>query len=83
MLYLDKGNILGHIESTINGLTIIRTCGKSKEYQKDYHNKYNDHTAAYFPFRGLQRWFAIRIDLIIVSFISFVLISCILMNGIC
>jgi hypothetical protein len=81
IFYLDKGDILGHVDSTINGLTIIRTSGKTKKYKEKFFTEYNNHTAAYFPFVAIKRWFAIRIDLTVVFFVCLVLTSCIFLNG--
>ena len=79
--FIVKGPILSHVDSTLNGLTTIRTCFKTNDYKNIYYAKYNNHTAAYFPFVAIKRWFAIRIDLIVVGFVCLVLVSCIALNG--
>ena len=76
-----KGPILSHAESTLNGLTTIRTSQKMQDYKSVFYKKYNNHTAAYFPYVAIKRWFAIRVDLLFVGFVCFVIVSCISLNG--
>lgn len=78
---LDKGPILGHVNSSLSGLAIIRSTGKDKSYKHKYHEIYNNHTAVNFPFKAMQRWFAIRVDLLVVFFVVCVLAGCIWVKG--
>ncbi|XP_064396708.1 ATP-binding cassette sub-family C member 4-like [Halichondria panicea] len=71
-----RSPVYSHISSTLQGLPIIRSFGKTGVSMKQFHDYQNEHTKAYYLYLVLTRWLGIRMDflntllLALVSFLA-------------
>jgi ATP-binding cassette subfamily C (CFTR/MRP) protein 4 len=76
-----RSPIFIHANSTLTGITTIRAARKEKIFASEFDAHQDYHTRAYFAYICIQRWFSIRLDLIVVVFIIFSVISSIIAKG--
>ena len=79
---LDRSPIFVHANSTLSGISTIRASNKMKIFNKEFETHLDYHTRAYFAFICTQRWFSLRLDLIVCFFMMFAVYSSILAKGI-
>jgi hypothetical protein len=66
----------------LTGITTIRAAKKEGIFASEFDAHQDYHTRAYFAYICIQRWFSIRLDLIVVIFVIFSVISSIIAKGI-
>jgi len=77
-----RSPIFIHANSTLTGITTIRAAKKEEIFSSEFDAHQDYHTRAYFAYICIQRWFSIRLDLIVVIFVIFSVISSIIAKGI-
>ncbi|CAG7725355.1 unnamed protein product [Allacma fusca] len=76
-----KSPVVGHLQSSMGGLSIIRTYNRQAVFQQRFTDHVNKHLSAEAVFRIANRWFTIRMDIVgLVAIFSTVLFG-ILMRG--
>jgi hypothetical protein len=70
-----------HATTTASGITTIRTCNNEQNLLEEY-NKHTDfHTQSFFTFISLDRWFAIRLETLVIIFRVIAVYACIFARG--
>ena len=63
--------IVSHLGETISGATTIRTFNKQKEFIERNYKILNENTNVVFYKNAIRRWFAIRLEIVLVTIIVF------------
>ena len=78
-----RSPIFVHTSNSILGLTTIRASKSQNILIKEFDNHSNNNTEAYFAFITSNRWFAIRLDIIVAIYSIIVIYSCIIAKSKC
>ena len=76
-----RSPIFVHASSTLSGISTIRASQRGDVFDREFETHVNYHTRAYFAFICTQRWFSLRLDLIVCIFVIFTVYSSILAKG--
>jgi hypothetical protein len=70
--------VSSHVTVTSAGLVTIRACQNQGVMFDEFCKLFDKHTRSSFTHSGLSRWFALRLDIFLVVFISLTIHGCIL-----
>ena len=76
-----RSPIFVHANSTLTGISTIRASKRNDIFIREFETHVDYHTRAYFAFICTQRWFSLRLDLIVCLFVMFAVYSSILAKG--
>ncbi|XP_033642849.1 multidrug resistance-associated protein 4-like [Asterias rubens] len=65
---ITRSPIFSHNTTSFQGLVTIRAYNKQKQFIEDFNRRQDQHSAAWFAFLAANRWFGLRLDLIMVVF---------------
>jgi len=68
--YAARSPVYSHISSTIQGLSTIRGYGEQVRFLNNLHFYQNEHTKGWYTKVAITRWFAMRLDIFVVVFIT-------------
>ena len=80
-IYLDRSPIISHVNNTLDGLTTIRPARLGSLLEREFEDKLNVHTRCYFIDISLNRWLGLRLDWVVLVYVSLVIFSTCLMKG--
>lgn len=63
----SKSPIISHFGETFDGLTTIRAFKSQKNFIKQLENKVDENLIFYFANNILNRWLALRLELVIIK----------------
>ena len=69
-MYAAKTPIYQHLANTVDGLWTIRTCDVSDRFIRTFDSYQDRLTAASYMYLAVQRWFALRLDVLGVIFVT-------------
>lgn len=77
---ISRSPIFVHASNTLTGITTIRAANKQELLQKEFYMHLNGFTQAYFALCSLNRWFGIRLDLVLLVYTLILVYSCIMLK---
>lgn len=78
---VSRSPIFVHTNSTIEGISTIRSFGKEEILCKEFEMHNNMNTRTFFDSICCQRWFGLRLDFLCALFTIAILFFCIFMKG--
>nr|XP_054769963.1 ATP-binding cassette sub-family C member 4-like isoform X1 [Lytechinus pictus] len=72
-----RSPVFSHTTGSLQGLWTIRAYKKEKEFVGQFHEYQDRHSEAWFMYLATNRWFGIRLDLLVAVFISAVAFICV------
>jgi ATP-binding cassette, subfamily C (CFTR/MRP), member 4 len=78
---ISRSPIFVHANNTLIGITTIRAANKQDILQKEFYTYLNGFTQAYFALCSLNRWFGIRLDLVLLAYTLLLVYSCIVLKN--
>ena len=75
--FVARSPVFSNLSETLQGMQTIRAMGIQHEFVKEFDSCQDVHTAAWFLLISLQRWLAIRLDLICAAFVTTVAFGCV------
>ncbi|EDV24098.1 uncharacterized protein TRIADDRAFT_26283, partial [Trichoplax adhaerens] len=67
---ISRSPVLSHLTATVEGLSVIHAHNKSQEYLAKFEKLLNKNTSCFMAFCYLNRWFAQRINWIVVGLVT-------------
>ena len=61
--------MINAMQNTIAGLMTIRACKNEKRFIKEFENHLDNHTKTCIIYAALNRWFAFRLDVILLVYV--------------
>ena len=58
----NRSPIFSHLSSSLNGLTLVRSCGAEEMLIAEFDTILNFHTSTYFTKLAISRWFGAALD---------------------
>ncbi|XP_071508424.1 ATP-binding cassette sub-family C member 4-like [Diadema antillarum] len=77
-----RSPVFSHTTSSLQGLWTIRAYQKEKDFEHQFYNYQDRHSEAWFMYIATNRWFGLRLDLIVVCFTATVAFSCVPLSAV-
>ncbi|XP_072179855.1 ATP-binding cassette sub-family C member 4-like [Diadema setosum] len=77
-----RSPVFSHTTSSLHGLWTIRAYGKEVDFEKQFCVHQDRHSEAWFMYIATNRWFGLRLDLLVATFTSAIAITCIPLSSI-
>lgn len=78
---IGRSPIFVHTNSTIEGISTIRSGRKGELLTSEFDSHNDYHTRAYFGFFAVHRWFGLRLDFLCSVYTILTLFACIFLKG--
>ena len=67
-LLAARSPVFSHTTNSFQGLSIIRAYRKQAQFIRDFNRYQDQHSEAWFAYLAANRWFGLRLDIIVVIF---------------
>ena len=72
-----RSPVFSTLNETLQGIQTIRAMGIQNKFVKEFDRCQDVHTSAWFLILALQRWMAVRLDMICAAFVTIVAFACV------